>query len=45
MDFSRRTGRPLFDSPDAELSMGGNADSYYEYLLKMWILTGKEVRI
>ena len=24
---------------------GGNADSYYEYLLKLWILTGKEVRV
>ena len=26
---------------DSPFSMGGAADSYYEYLLKQWIQTGK----
>lgn len=40
--FNRYTGRFWYDpgtSPLNELTMGGNADSYYEYLLKMWLMT------
>ncbi len=29
---------------DIVQSVGAGADSYFEYLLKYWILTGKQVR-
>ena len=28
--------------PDGYYSLGGQADSFYEYLLKFWILTGRK---
>ena len=30
------------EAAHGDLSMGAMADSYYEYLLKMWIQTGKK---
>ena len=30
-------------SRGAAFSVGAEADSYYEYLLKNWLLTGKQV--
>lgn len=31
-----------FGSPENRISMGSRGDSFYEYLLKDWIMTGKE---
>lgn len=28
----------MLEDQDAELSIAGNQDSYYEYMLKMWLL-------
>ena len=45
LPFNQATGKPF--SPDARntsmLTMGAMADSAYEYFLKMWLLTGKQV--
>lgn len=27
--------------PNSKITVGANGDSYYEYLLKQWLLTGK----
>ena len=29
--------------PNEEYTMGGLADSFYEYLLKMWLYSGKDM--
>ena len=39
--FNRRTGRY---NPGNTFTVGGLADSYFESLLKMWLLKGKRVR-
>ena len=33
---------PTQDGSSGDISMGAMADSYYEYLLKMWIQSGKK---
>ena len=38
--LSRRQRRPHFSSEHA--SLGGLGDSFYEYLLKSWVLSGKK---
>jgi hypothetical protein len=39
--FNRHTGRA---NPGNTITLGGLADSYFEYLLKAWLIQGKRVR-
>ena len=41
MWFNRFTGK---HNPGNTYTLGGMSDSYYEYLLKVWLLGGKKVR-
>lgn len=41
MWFNRFTVKP---NPGNTYTLGGMTDSYYEYLLKVWLLKGKKVR-
>ena len=38
--FNRFTAKP---NPGNTYTLGGMSDSYYEYLLKVWLLKGKQV--
>jgi len=40
MWFNRFTAQP---NPGNTYTLGGMSDSYYEYLLKVWLLKGKQV--
>lgn len=44
LEFSRQTGLPVLNRQASVLTVGAMADSYYEYLLKMWLLGNKTVR-